>query len=126
MVKPMKIITPENIAGATKEELVEALMNVKHIISDMIAHQVVLREKMFDGLEGDGEVISNHNVSKAKKTTYLITLDEARELGAIKDAIDKAKLKVLEVKGVKIEKKVTEYLLIKEIVVPEKVIKTEK
>jgi len=119
-------VTPENITEVTKEALVKQLVKVRLKISEMTDHQVVLRQEMLDRLKNDGEIIAGHTVSKAKRVSWKVDMAQAEELGAIKKAVDTAVLKKILDSGVDVPHSVTEYLLIKEIVIPDKVIKKEK
>lgn len=111
------MVDPAKIQDLTKEELVEEYDNVCHAEEEITAAKDVLRKELFARIDGDGEVIGNYSITKAKRFSFSTTLAEAKLLGAVKEAIDQAFLKKLYLRGVKIpgEVSITEYPLIKTI-----------
>lgn len=111
------MIDTTNIEKLTKEELVEAYTDASTQEEQIVAEKVMLREEILRRLEGDGEVIGNYSVTRAKRYSFTATVEEAKELGAVKEAVDQMVLKKLYLKGAKIpgEVKITEYPLIKNI-----------
>ena len=68
-------------------------------------------------IKGNGEVIGDYSVVKAKRVGFPeVTLDMAKDFGATKQVVDTTVLKVLLDKGTVIPHSVTDYLLIKLIV----------
>ena len=114
-------LDPSRVEELSKEELTEAYLQVRETISDLNAQQTVITGILIDKIEGAGEVIGNNTVSKAKRISWFPDfktkekLEKARELGAIKEAVDSSALKKLFEKGVDVPHNVTEYLLIKPI-----------
>lgn len=113
---------PEQVAVATKENLVNRYQEIGFKIEELEAEKMIIREEIMAKLKDSGEVIGHFTVTKVERTNYnfsKITLDQARDLGAIKEAVDNDILKNLYLKKVKlpVEPTVTviTYPLIKEI-----------
>ena len=64
-----------------------------------------------------GKVVGNKSISKATRLSFKTTLDEARTLGAIKEAIDSEILKKLYYSKVNVPGvNITEYVMVKDVV----------
>jgi hypothetical protein len=112
---------PQDIAQASKEELVNRYLNLGYKEEEIAAEKQVLKEEIVSRIKDNGEVIGDYNVTKVERTTYnfKMTLEQARDLGAVKETVDNDTLKKLYLKKVKlpVEPTITTtiYPLIKEI-----------
>ena len=119
-------LDPQAIEKLSKEELLEKFLQTRQGVEDLQAQQSVLADVLLSKVEGSGEVVGHYTISVAQRVTFFpdITkpkekLEKARELSAIKEAIDNAKLKKLWEQGAEIPHKVTKYPIVKEIVMAE-------
>ncbi len=106
---------PADILTLTKEQLVELYANTLHEQEDIEATIKVIKDELVTRMDTNGEIIGDYSLTKAKRINFKVTLDEAKELGAVKPAIDNTILKQLYDKGIEIAHEVTEYLLIKAV-----------
>jgi len=106
----------ETIGDMSKEELIELYENSCLKLEDVEAQISAIKDILMDTIKGNGEVIGEYAVTKAKRFNWKPTLEQATELGAVKPAIDTAACKRLYEKGVEIAHTITNYLLIKKIV----------
>lgn len=119
----VKALAADLIAGdpialqkATKEELVEAVTVTQQILEDMEAQVKTIKTELFGRIETSGEIIGDYSVVKAKLVTFPdVTLEQAQEFGAVKQAVNVTILKNLYQSGIEVPHKVTEYLIIKEV-----------
>ncbi len=110
-------MTDTNLEEMTKEQLVQLYADACVEEEEIVATKTVLREEILRRLKGDGEVIGDYSVTRAKRYSFTATVEQAREFGAVKEAVDQTALKKLYLKGAKIpgEVKITEYPIIKNI-----------
>lgn len=114
--KNLRMISdPAEILKLSKEELVELYSITCQVSDDLESQKKAVKDLLADQIEGNGEVIGTFTVSKAKRLNFKVKLDQAKELGAIKLAVDTAVLKQLHKQGISIPHSVTEYVIIKEI-----------
>jgi len=106
---------PADILKMTKEELVTLYVASLAPYEELENQMSTIKELLFDKIKGNGEVIGSHAITKAKRVNFDVTIEKAKELGAIKEAIDTKVLKDLYDKGIEVPHNVTEYLIIKEI-----------
>lgn len=106
---------PADILKMTKEQLVMLHQVSSDVMEELIAQQKAIRDVLAEKIKGDGEVIANHTVTKAERLNWKVSLEQAKELGATKQAIDTDVLKTLHNKGIEIPYEVTKYLIIREI-----------
>lgn len=106
---------PADILKLSKEQLVELYANTLHEQEDVESTIKVIKDELTSRMDTNGEVIGDYSITKAKRINWKITFDEAKELGAVKPAIDTAVLKKLYDKGIEIAHEITEYLLIKAV-----------
>jgi len=113
---------PEQIAKATKEQLVERYLELGYKIEEVEAERQILKEEILLKLKDNGEVIGHYTVTRVKQQRYnfgKITVDQARDIGAVKEQVDNDVLKKLYLSGVKLPVETTvvniEYPLIKDI-----------
>ena len=117
-----KSIDPAEIGKLTKAELVEAYLQTRQQAEDVYAQQSAIKDLLLEKIEGGGEVVGGYTVSIAERTSFFPgvkpkeKLEKARELGAVKDAVDTAKLKRMWNKGAEIPHSVTKYPVVKEII----------
>ena len=116
---------PGDFSEMTKEDLVELIANTNHDVEHLQAMVSEAKNYLTDQIKGSGEIIGEYSVVKAKRLNWKVKLEEARELGAVKDAVDSQALKKLHNEGVKLPHSVTEYLLIKRVEPREKVVKDD-
>ena len=120
-------IEPDQLPKLSKEKLVEIHETTRYILEQLDSQSKIIREELGNRIKGDGEVIGNYAVTKVKMVTFPeVDLEKAKELGAVKEAIDANILKRLLSKGAKIPAKIVKYVRIKEISLSKDVdIKTE-
>lgn len=113
---------PQDIAQATKEQLVDRFLELGYKIEEIEAEKQVLKEEILTRVKDNGETIGHYNVTKVTRTNYNfsgITIDQARDIGAIKESVDNDILKKMYLSKVKlpVEPTVTTvtYPLIKDI-----------
>lgn len=111
-------MNPADILKLDKPGLVELYARTVEAQDELKAQGVAIKELLWDMLEGDGEVIGDYSVTKTKRVYFTkTTLDQARELGAVKEDKDTRALKRLHDKGVAVPgASVTEGLLIRSVV----------
>ena len=112
----MKAIQPEEISEYSKKDLVEYYAITIQAEEEIAAQKKVIKDALAEVIEGDGEVVGDYSVVKAKRINFKVDLESAKELGAVKEAVDTSALRKLYNKGIEIEHIVTEYLLIKPVV----------
>ncbi len=110
-----KYSDPVNLPNATKEELVELYAMTNQIIEDFDAQSKAIKDELAERMETDGEIIGDYSVVKAKRVNFDVTLEQAKELGAVKQAIDTSALKRLYDKGIEIAHTITNYIMIKPV-----------
>lgn len=109
-----KVITdPAKILKFSKEELVNYFAMTCQMEEDILAQKKAIKDVLFEKIEGNGEIVGDYSIVKAKRVNFKVDLEKAKELGAVKPAVDTKILKELYNKGIKIPHSVTEYLLIK-------------
>jgi hypothetical protein len=110
--------TKDNPVEMTLEELLDYRENFNHELENIAAAIQVINGELLERLKSkklSGTVVGNRTITKASRINFKVDLETAKELGAIKEAIDNAKLKKLYIKGVDLPHTVTEYVLVKEI-----------
>lgn len=115
MLNKVLVEDPADILKMTKEQLVVAHQLGSALLDELTAQQKAVRDVLSDKIKGNGEVIANHAITKAKRLNWKVDLEKAKELGATKEAIDTTALKTLHDKGIEIPHEITEYLIIREI-----------
>lgn len=96
---------PEDLLTITKQELIEALERFNDIYDDVQQNLVMIRSELLSRLEEekkDGEVIGEYSIKKSKRISFKTTLEEAKEFGAVKEAVDNDVLKKLHTSGVEV------------------------
>ena len=114
-MKTILVKDPADILKMTKEQLVILHQQGFDVMAELTAQQKAIRDVLAAKIKGNGEVIANHTVTKAKRLNWKVNLEQAKEMGAVKQAIDTAALKTLYNKGVEIPHETVEYLIIREI-----------
>jgi hypothetical protein len=115
------LLDPSQVSEMSKEELLEAFEQTKENVELLSAQRQALQELLIPQIEGNGEVIGHRQITKSRRLSYFPSLkpkdklQKAKDLGAVKDAIDNDKLKSLLEKGIDIPFSVTEYLIVKEV-----------
>lgn len=110
-----KYSDPADLVKATKEELVELYSITSTIIEELEAQSKVVKDELAGRMDTNGEIIGEWSVVKAKRVNFDVTLEQAQELGAVKQAIDTSALKKLYDKGIEIAHTITEYIMIKPV-----------
>ncbi len=107
-------INPEDLATASKEQLVEAYLDVGRREEELAGEKSAVKEEILSRMDTDSEIVGQYSVTRAKRVSFKITLDQARELGAITEAPDTEKLKQLALGGTEVPgMKVTVYPLVR-------------
>lgn len=105
---------------ATKEELVELYANLSEQWDELKASIEEVRSLLLEKIEGDGEVIGEYQIKKARRLSFFPNMKPAEKiaiakaLNATKDTLDTAKLKKLYKDG-KVPAEVKEYIIIRRI-----------
>ena len=110
-----KFSDPAKLQTATNEELVQLYAQTSQIIEDLEAQSKAIKDELAPRIKANGVVICDYSVVKSKRISWQITLEKAKELGAVKEAINNEILKKLMSKGVEIPHTVTNYLLIRPV-----------
>lgn len=112
----------QQIANATKEQLVERYIELGYKTEEIEAEKQVLKEEILARLKDNGEVIGHYTVTRVKKNLYkfgTMTIEQARDFGAVKEMVDNKVLEGLYQKGVKLPVETTvmeiQYPLIKDL-----------
>jgi hypothetical protein len=106
---------PAEILDLTKEQLVDLYANTLTEQEEIEATIKVIKDELAGRMDTNGEIIGNYSVVKAKRVNFDVTLEQAQELGAVKQAIDTSALKKLYDKGIEIAHTITEYIMIKPV-----------
>lgn len=110
---------PEDLLEASMQELIEALDRFNNIYDDVQQNLVMIRSELLDRLKDakkDGEIVGEYSVKRAKRINFKTSMEEAEELGAVKQAIDSTKLRKLYSSGVKVPGvSITEYLSVRKL-----------
>jgi hypothetical protein len=120
------IIDPVGIEDWSKEKLVEAYAMTCEVMESLTTQKDSLRDLLLDKIQGDGEIIGDHAVTKAKRFSWFPgmkpkeKLEKAKEYGAVMEAVDTSTLKKLYLKGVDVPHAISQYVLVKYIVKEDK------
>ena len=110
---------PEDIIEWSKQKLVDELEKLNDRNEDIMASMVAIRTELLHRLEEenkDGELIGEYSVTRAKRVTFKTDLEDAMELGAVKQVPDTTALKKLYNKGIEIPKTIiTTYLSVRRL-----------
>jgi regulator of replication initiation timing len=104
----------EDLQKQSKEALIERLEVLNAEEEQIMAEIVMIREELLDRLteeNKDGELIGEYSVTRAKRITFKTSVEEARQLGAIKTAVDTDVLRKLYNKGVEVPGAIETYYL---------------
>lgn len=96
-------LTVDNIQEVSMQDLVESYVKASAVIEESEAQRSVVREEILLRMKYDSETVDGYTITKVKKYKFNVTLDEAKELGAIKTVVDESILKGLYLKGVPIK-----------------------
>ena len=109
---------PQELNQKSKEALVNHLMLLNQKNDEFVDEMTAIRQELLGRLEDenkDGEIVGDYQLIKAKRTTFKVDLEKAKEYGAVKEAVDTAILSKLEKSGVEIPKTETTYLTIRPV-----------
>jgi 2-oxoglutarate dehydrogenase complex dehydrogenase (E1) component-like enzyme len=115
------LVDPQKVEDYSKQELVEVYDKTRTLIAELQAQQKAISELLVDKIAINGEVIGNYAVTQAKRPNWFPgmkpkeKLEKAKELGAVKTAIDSDVLKRLFSQGIEIPHDFTRYVIVKEI-----------
>lgn len=115
----MKLDELNNIKDIKMEDLVRMGMEIRETVKNMESAKNVINAEIADRFAadptayGNGIVVDEITAKVQTRVTFKTTLAQARDLGAIKEAVDTDKLKALEKKGAEIPgKTVTQFVVI--------------
>ena len=109
-------VDPQKMGELSKEQLVDLWEVTTIVLDDLQAQLEATRHELMAKMDTNGEIVGSYALTRARRINFPdVTLDQAKELGAIKLVKDMIQLKQLWERGVKIKHQVTEYLLIKKI-----------
>jgi len=110
-------IDPTKLAETTKEDLVSARVQVMNAFEELKGELEAIDQQLIESLPMNEQIIGDYVVKKTTRTTFDITLDKAREYGAVKvvpekitpatEAIDTPALHKLVKQGVELPTKTT-------------------
>lgn len=98
-------MNPEELLTKTKEELVQELSDRNIENEQRMAEMVMIREELLNRLEEekiDGEIIGEYQIRKSKRVTFKTTVEQAKEFGAIKPAVDSSILRKIHNNGIEV------------------------
>jgi len=112
-------MNPEDLIKLSKEKLIDKLQEFNLQEEQVMASMVMIRTEILARLEEekiDGCLVGEYSVTKAKRVSFKTSLEEAQELGAIKQAVDINTLRKLHNKGIKVPgTSITIYLSVRRI-----------
>ena len=98
----------------TDMQLVEARDSIDQQINQLEAAKKVITDELVDRLKQEkvtGKIVGQFQISRTKRFSFPdVTLEQAKELGAVSETINQTMLKTLWTKGVQLPVKETEYL----------------
>jgi len=110
---------PEDLLKLSKESLIQELETYNILNEDNMTCMVMIREELLHRLEEekkDGELIGEYSVTKASRINFKTTLEQAKEFGAVKEAVDTTALRRLHQKGIKVPgTEITVYLSVRRL-----------
>jgi alpha-amylase/alpha-mannosidase (GH57 family) len=112
-------MNPEDLLKLSKEDLIEKLTEFDIKEKESMENMVMIRQELLTRLEEakkDGELIGEYAIKKQTRVSFKTTLDEAKELGAVKEAVNTDTLKRLYNQGIQVPGvSVTVYLAVRRI-----------
>lgn len=112
-------MNPEDLIKLSKEKLVDKLQEFNLQEEQVMASMVMIRTELLTRLEEakkDGEIVGEYSISKSKRVNFKTTIEQAQELGAIKQAIDTSILRKLHNKGINVPGvEITTYLSVRRL-----------
>lgn len=116
------MIDPTELQTVSKEKLLQEYEKLGYKEEEIASTKMAIRQEILARMKLDAEVWGYYSVTKVKRPNYnSVKIETAKELGAIKEAVDTKVLANLHAKGVKIEGlKETIYPLIKNLEVEDK------
>jgi hypothetical protein len=116
-------MNPDDLHITSNEDLITQLEAFNAVYDELMENMVMIREELLHRLvkaKKDGEIIGKYSVTKSKRFLFKTTLEQAQELGAIKQAVDAGILRTLYDKGIKIPGvEITTYVSIRRLEQPE-------
>lgn len=111
------MLQPEDLATATKEQLVKEFEVADNAKDEMEAYCKVIRDELASRMQVNAEVVNGFSLIKTTKYVFKnVTMDVARTFGAIKEAIDTVVLNKIAKSGVQIPgASSTTYLMIRNV-----------
>jgi hypothetical protein len=98
------MIDPIELPNLSKEQLLDEYHKICIQEEELAAGKVVLKEEVLSRMKDDAEVWGTYSVSKVRRPNYTkVTLETAKLLGAVKEAVDTSVLRKIHAKGVQIE-----------------------
>lgn len=116
------MLEPHELQEVTKEKLLDELEITNRVSEELEAYMKVLKDELLARMKNDGEVVGKFLLSKVKRAVFSkVSIETAKALGAVKEAIDTMVLGKLYKQGVKIDGlEVIEYLKVGEVKKEEK------
>ncbi len=116
MDNTLNFLTPEQLAVMTREEMVKRYEALNIVLEAIEAEQEAIKTSLMATMKSDAEVIADYSVSKVKRVSFKTSVEDARSLGAVKEAIDTNILKSLYGSGVQVPGvNVSEYLSVRKL-----------
>ncbi len=107
---------PEKLPNATNEELVQAYIDAGIKEEELKAEKDAIKEELLARMKTDAMMVGSYAVNKIKRVSFKTTIDDARNLGAVKEAVDTDVLKKLYQNGVDVPgSAVTVYIQVREV-----------
>ncbi len=116
------MIDPQELPTISKEKLLKEYERLGYKEEEIAGAKQAIRQEILTRMKLDAEVWGYYSVTKVRRPNYnSVKLETAKELGAVKEAVDTKVLANLHSKGVKIDGlKESVYPLIKNLEVEEK------
>ena len=111
-------MNPEELDKMTKEELVNRRQTILYEIDELDAERKQIDERLMEKMEADTEFIEDYEVKRITRTTLDVSIDRAKELGAIvmKEVIDTPMLNKMRKDGnVELPTKTYSYITVKQL-----------
>ena len=119
MPQDPKDVEEKPLSELTWDELLVKREALLQFIENLEAAKAALSEEFMARLQQEkisGKVVGNWSISKATRITFKLTVDQAREFGAVKESVDQTVLKNAYFNGAQVPgMQKTEYPIVREV-----------
>jgi hypothetical protein len=110
---------PPPLQELTWDELLTRREALLQVIENLEAEKSAMSAEFLARLQDEklsGKVVGNWSITKAARISFDVTIEQARELGAVKETIDQPTLKKMYQSGVNVPGiKRTEYITVRQV-----------